>query len=132
MFRVADLEKSLAFYRDILGMQVLRREDFKSGRFTLVFLGYGKESSNTVIELTHNWDDNHYQHGNAFGHLALEVEGIYKFCEQLEQMGVKISRKPGPMLHKENHTEGDQVIAFIKDPDGYSIELIDSEYYQER
>ena len=119
MIRVGDLERSLAFYRDVLGMQVLRRKDYPSGRFTLAFVGYGDESDHTVIELTHNWDTERYDLGNAFGHLALGVEGIYATCDTLRAKGAKIVREPGPMKH------GGSEIAFIEDPDGYKIELIE-------
>ena len=120
MIRVMDLEKSLAFYTGELGMKVLRRKDYPSGEFTLAFVGYGEEDSNTVIELTHNWGQKEpYQIGTAFGHLAIGVPDIYATCERLAAEGVKIPRPPGPMKH------GGSVIAFIEDPDGYKIELIE-------
>ncbi|WP_120496082.1 lactoylglutathione lyase [Kiloniella sp. EL199] len=120
MIRVMDLEKSIDFYTRHLGMKLLRKNDYPSGKFTLVFLGYGDENSNTVIELTHNWGQaDAYELGNGFGHLALGVPDIYKTCELLEKEGVSIPRKPGPMAH------GTTVIAFIEDPDGYKIELIE-------
>ncbi len=120
MIRVFDLEKSIDFYTRHLGMKLLRKNDYPSGKFTLVFLGYGDEDNNTVIELTHNWDQaDAYELGNGFGHLALGVPDIYKTCEELEKEGVNIPRKPGPMAH------GPTVIAFIEDPDGYKIELIE-------
>ncbi len=120
MIRVFDLEKTLHFYTEILGMKLLRRGDFEEGRFTLAFVGYGDEDNNTVIELTHNWDQKEpYDLGNAFGHLALGVNGIYEVCEKLREAGANIVREPGPM--KGGTTE----IAFIKDPDGYLIELIE-------
>ena len=120
MIRVFDLEKSIDFYTNKLGMKLLRRKDYPSGEFTLVFVGYGEEDSNTVIELTHNWGQKEpYQIGTAFGHLAVGVPDIYATCEQLAAEGVKIPRPPGPMKH------GGSVIAFIEDPDGYKIELIE-------
>ncbi len=120
MIRVRDLEKSLDFYTRLLGMKELRRKDFETGRFTLAFVGYGDEINNTVIELTHNWDQGEdYELGTGFGHLALAVPDIYGACTRLSVEGVNISRKPGPMKH------GSTVIAFIEDPDGYKIELIE-------
>jgi len=124
MYRVSDLERSVAFYRDALGMKELRRENFTEGRFTLVFLGYGDEKSNAVIELTYNWDESNYQHGNGYGHIALEVEYIDTACKRFEEMGVKILRQPGPMIFAVDETGHREVIAFIEDPDGYKIELI--------
>lgn len=120
MIRVRDLEKSLDFYTRILGMKELRRRDYEEGRFTLAFVGYGDESDNTVIELTHNWDQAEpYDIGTGFGHFALGVADIYETCINLAAEGVTITRKPGPMKH------GTTVIAFIEDPDGYKIELIE-------
>ena len=119
MIRVGDLERSLAFYCEMLGMKLLRRKDYPGGRFTLAFVGYGDESRHTVIELTHNWDTDRYEIGDGFGHLALGVDDIYGTCEGLRAKGVPISREPGPMKH------GSTVIAFIQDPDGYKIELIE-------
>ena len=120
MIRVRDLDKSISFYCDHLGMDLLRRKDYPSGKFTLAFLGYGPEESNTVIELTFNWgQDEGYDLGNAFGHLAIGVPDIYQTCEGLDKLGVEIPRLPGPMKH------GTTVIAFVKDPDGYMIELIE-------
>jgi lactoylglutathione lyase len=119
MIRVMDLEKSIEFYTGLLGMKLLRRQDFPDGRFTLAFVGYGAEDDHTVVELTHNWDQAEpYQLGNGFGHLALGVKDIYAVCDALEKQGAKIPRKPGPMKHGTTH------IAFIEDPDGYRIELI--------
>ncbi len=119
MIRVFDLDRSIAFYCGQLGMRLLRRKDFESGRFTLAFVGYGEESANAVIELTHNWDQPApYDKGNAFGHIALGVRDIYKTCGRLAAAGVPVPRPPGPMKH------GGSVIAFIEDPDGYKIELI--------
>jgi lactoylglutathione lyase len=120
MIRVMDLEKSLAFYTGELGMKVLRRKDYPDGKFTLAFVGYGSEDEgNTVIELTHNWGrEEPYEIGTGFGHLALGVPDIYGTCERMQKAGVKITRPPGPMKF------GGSVIAFIEDPDGYKIELI--------
>jgi lactoylglutathione lyase len=119
MIRVFDLDKSIDFYTRHLGMKLLRKKDYPSGEFTLAFVGYGDEDDNTVIELTHNWGQKEpYQLGTAFGHLAVGVEDIYGTCEKLGVEGVKIPRPPGPMKH------GGSVIAFIEDPDGYKIELI--------
>ena len=120
MIRVKDLDKSLDFYTRHLGMKVLRQNDYPDGRFTLAFVGYGEESDQTVVELTHNWDQEEpYDLGTGFGHLALGVPDIYTTCNALEKEGVKIPRPPGPMKH------GTTVIAFIEDPDGYKIELIE-------
>jgi lactoylglutathione lyase len=118
MIRVGDLDRSIGFYTELLGMRLLRRMDFPEGRFTLAFLGYGDESENTVIELTHNWDTSSYELGNGFGHLALGTRDIYAACEALAAKGAKIVRPPGPMKHGSTH------IAFIEDPDGYKVELI--------
>lgn len=118
MLRVGDLERSLAFYCEVLGMTLLRRKDYPDGQFTLAFVGYGDESSQTVIELTHNWGVEHYDLGTGFGHIALGVEDIYAACDQIRQRGGRIVREPGPMKH------GSTVIAFVEDPDGYRIELI--------
>ncbi|MCZ4282037.1 lactoylglutathione lyase [Kiloniella laminariae] len=120
MLRVRDLEKSIDFYSRHLGMKLLRKSDYPSGEFTLAFLGYGDEDNNTVLELTHNWgQDKDYDLGTGFGHLALGIPDIYTTCAELEKEGVVISRAPGPMKH------GTTVIAFIEDPDGYKIELIE-------
>eukprot|EP01047_Picozoa_sp_COSAG01_P000059 COSAG01_NODE_1_length_100484_cov_170.446142_59_plen_128_part_00 len=119
MLRVSNLERSIAFYRDILGMRVLRRKEYPSGKFTLVFMGYGDESSETVLELTYNWDKDTYDRGDAFGHLAIGVNDIYATCERIRAQGGQITREPGPMKH------GSAILAFIKDPDGYSIELLE-------
>lgn len=119
MIRVRDLEKSIDFYTRMLGMSLLRRKDYPSGKFTLAFVGYGEEAGNTVIELTHNWEQAEpYNIGSGFGHLALGVPDVYAACENLGAEGVKIPRPAGPMAH------GGSVIAFIEDPDGYKIELI--------
>jgi len=120
MIRVKDLARSLDFYTGQLGMKLLRKRDYESGRFTLAFVGYGDETDHTVIELTHNWDQAEpYALGSAFGHLAIGVPDVYKTCERLAAAGVKIPRPAGPMAH------GGSVIAFIEDPDGYRIELVE-------
>ena len=119
MLRVGDLDKSVAFYTQLLGMKELRRTDVPEGKYTLVFLGYGSEDSNTVLELTYNYGVDKYDLGTAFGHLALGVPDIYATCEKLRAAGAKITREPGPVKF------GTTVIAFIEDPDGYKIELIE-------
>ncbi len=119
MLRVRDLDKSIDFYTKVLGMQLLRKKDYPSGRFTLAFVGYGLESENAVLELTHNWDTNHYEIGNGYGHIALGVENIFTTCASISQNGGSVIRDPGPMKH------GNTVIAFVEDPDGYKIELIE-------
>jgi lactoylglutathione lyase len=118
MLRVGNLDESIRFYCDRLGMQLLRRKDYPSGEFTLAFLGYGDEADNTVIELTYNWGKDKYDLGDAYGHIALGVDDIYATCAAIQAQGGKISREPGPMKH------GTTVIAFIEDPDGYKVELI--------
>lgn len=118
MLRVGNLDQSIKFYTEVLGMQVLRRDDYPEGRFTLAFVGYGGERDHTVLELTHNWDTANYDLGNAFGHIAIEVDDAYQTCEQVKQAGGKVVREAGPMKH------GTTVIAFIEDPDGYKIEFI--------
>ena len=118
MLRVGDLDKSIAFYCDILGMKLLRRKDYPSGEFTLAFVGYGEEKDNTVIELTYNWGVEEYDLGKGYGHIALGVDDIYGTCDRIKTQGGKVSREPGPMKH------GSTVIAFVEDPDGYKIELI--------
>lgn len=118
MIRVGDLNESLNFYCEKLGMKLLRKEDFPGGKFTLAFVGYGDEKDNTVVELTHNWDTKSYDLGNAFGHLAIGVPDAFKACDELKKKGVKVVREAGPMAH------GTTVIAFIEDPNGYKIELI--------
>lgn len=118
MIRVGDLDRSIAFYTGALGMRLLRRQDYPEGRFTLAFVGYQPESEGAVIELTHNWDTARYELGNGFGHIALGVDDVYRACEQLRAQGARIVREAGPMKH------GTTVIAFVEDPDGYKIELI--------
>jgi lactoylglutathione lyase len=118
MIRVGNLERSLAFYTELLGMRLLRKKDYPGGRFTLAFVGYGDEADHTVIELTHNWDTERYDIGSGFGHVALGVPDIYGTCNELRTKGAKITREPGPMKH------GTTEIAFVEDPDGYKIELI--------
>ncbi len=118
MLRVTDLEKSLDFYVRILGMRLLRKKDFPEGKFTLVFVGYGDEFDSTVLELTYNWETHEYDLGNAYGHIAIEVDDIYKMCDDIREQGGKVIREPGPMKH------GTTVLAFIEDPDGYKIELL--------
>ena len=118
MIRVGNLERSLAFYTEVLGMRLLRRQDYPDGRFTLAFVGYNEESEGAVIELTHNWDTSSYELGNAFGHIALAVEDAYAACALIKSKGGKVTREAGPMKH------GTTVIAFVEDPDGYKIELI--------
>ncbi|HLY38394.1 MAG TPA: lactoylglutathione lyase [Candidatus Binatia bacterium] len=118
MLRVGDLERSLRFYCDVLGMRLLRRNDYPGGRFTLAFVGCGREEETAVLELTHNWDTDRYEIGTGFGHVALGVEDIYRTCAELRDKGARIVREPGPMKH------GTTEIAFVEDPDGYRIELI--------
>jgi len=118
MLRVGDLDRSLAFYTDVLGMRLLRRKDYPDGKFTLAFVGYQDESEGAAIELTHNWDTSGYDLGNGYGHIALEVEDAYEACARIKEKGGKVTREAGPMKH------GQTVIAFVEDPDGYKIELI--------
>ncbi len=118
MLRVGDLEKSLQFYTEVLGMRMLRRKDYPDGKFTLAFVGYQDEADGAVLELTHNWDTASYDLGTGYGHIALEVEDAYKACEEIKARGGKVTREAGPMKH------GQTVIAFVEDPDGYKIELI--------
>jgi len=118
MLRVGNLEASLKFYCELLGMKLLRQKDYPGGKFTLAFVGYGDESDHTVLELTYNWGTEKYDLGNAYGHIAIGVDDIYATCEQIKARGGKVVREPGPMKH------GSTVIAFVEDPDGYKVELI--------
>jgi len=118
MLRVGDLDRSIAFYTEVLGMKVLRRNDYADGKFTLAFVGYQNEQDGAVLELTHNWDVGHYELGTGFGHVALEVDDAYEACERVKERGGKVTREAGPMMH------GTTVIAFVEDPDGYKIEFI--------
>jgi len=118
MLRVGDLDKSIAFYSDVLGMKLLRRSDYPEGKFTLAFVGYQDEAAGAVLELTYNWGVSSYEMGNAYGHIAIEVEDAYKACELVKQRGGKVIREAGPMQH------GTTILAFIEDPDGYPIEFI--------
>ena len=118
MLRVGNLDKSLKFYCDVLGMKLLRQKDYPGGEFTLAFVGYGDESEEAVIELTYNWGKENYDLGDAYGHIALGVDDIYGTCEKIASLGGKVTRQPGPMKH------GSTVIAFVEDPDGYKVELI--------
>lgn len=118
MLRVGDLDKSLDFYTRILGMTLLRRNDYPEGKFTLAFVGFGPETEQAVIELTYNWGVDKYELGNAYGHIALEVEDAYAACDKIRAAGGKVVRDAGPMKH------GSTVIAFVDDPDGYKVELI--------
>ncbi len=118
MLRVGDLDKSITFYTEILGMKLLRQKDYPDGKFTLAFVGYGSESDNTVIELTHNWGTDSYELGTGYGHIALEVDDVYQATDAIKSRGGKIIREAGPM-----HA-GTTIIAFVEDPDGYPVELI--------
>ena len=118
MLRVGNLDKSIEFYTKVLGMHVIRRKDYPEGQFTLAFIGYADESEAAVIELTYNWGVDKYELGNAYGHIALEVNDAYKACEDIKSRGGKVTREAGPMKH------GTTVIAFVEDPDGYKVELI--------
>lgn len=118
MLRVGNLDKSIQFYCDVLGMNLIRQKEYPSGEFTLAFVGYGKESENAVIELTYNWGVEKYDLGDGFGHIALGVDDIYGTCAKIAAKGGRVVREPGPMKH------GSTVIAFVEDPDGYKIELI--------
>ena len=122
MLRVGDLDRSLKFYSEVLGMRLLRRNDYPDGKFTLAFIGYGDESEGAVIELTHNWGVESYEIGTGYGHIALEVEDAYKACEEIKARGGVVTREAGPMKH------GTTVIAFVQDPDGYKVELIQKKH----
>jgi lactoylglutathione lyase len=123
MLRVTNLNKSVEFYTKTLEMKLLRQQDYPQGRFTLAFLGYGDESQHTALELTHNWDTEHYELGDAYGHIAIEVEDVYQACDVIKAKGGEVVREAGPM---KNSTSG-TILAFVKDPDGYMIELISPE-----
>ncbi|HVQ60867.1 MAG TPA: lactoylglutathione lyase [Burkholderiales bacterium] len=118
MLRVGDLDRSLRFYTEVLGMRLLRRNDYPDGKFTLAFVGYGDEADTAVLELTYNWGVDKYELGNAYGHVAIAVDDAYKACEEVKRRGGKVTREAGPMKH------GTTVIAFVEDPDAYKIELI--------
>jgi lactoylglutathione lyase len=118
MLRVGDLQKSIDFYTEVMGMTLLRKHDYPEGKFTLAFVGYAPESEAAAIELTYNWDTPSYDLGNGYGHIALQVDNAYEACDQVRARGGKVSREAGPMKH------GTTVIAFVEDPDGYKIELI--------
>ena len=118
MLRVGNLDRSLDFYTNVLGMRVLRKKDYPDGKFTLAFVGYQDEADGAVLELTHNWDTEHYDLGNAYGHVAIEVDDAYAACERVKARGGQVVREAGPMKH------GTTVIAFVQDPDGYKIEFI--------
>jgi lactoylglutathione lyase len=118
MLRVGNLERSIAFYKQVLGMKVLRKQDYPEGKFTLAFVGYGDEASHAVLELTHNWETPSYDLGSGYGHVAIEVTDAYRACEEVKKRGGKVTREAGPMKH------GTTVIAFVEDPDGYKIEFI--------
>ena len=119
MLRVADLERSLRFYTEVLGMRLLRRNDYPEGKFTLAFVGYGDETDTAVLELTHNWGVDKYELGNAYGHIAIAMDDARKTCEEVKRRGGKVTREAGPMKH------GTTVIAFVEDPDAYKVELIE-------
>jgi lactoylglutathione lyase len=119
MLRVGNLERSIKFYTEVLGMTELRRAEYPDGKFTLVFIGYGDETSNTVLELTYNWDTDSYDLGNGYGHIAIGVADAAAACDKIRNLGGKVVREAGPMMH------GTEVIAFVEDPDGYKIELIE-------
>jgi len=121
MLRVGDLQRSIHFYTDVMGMTVLREEEYPEGKFSLAFVGYGDERSNTVIELTYNWGTDNYDLGEGFGHIAIAVPDAYAACDKIKQLGGKVIREAGPMMH------GTLVLAFVEDPDGYKIELIESD-----
>ncbi len=123
MLRVNDLHESINFYKTFFGMVLLRKHDFPEGKFSLAFIGYGNEQDNAVIELTHNWDTSSYDLGNGYGHIAIEVDDAYQVCEEIKSKGGKVVREAGPMMH------GTTVIAFIEDPNGYKVELIQKGTY---
>ena len=118
MLRVGDLDRSIRFYTEVMGMRLLRRHDYPEGKFTLAFIGYGDEADSAVIELTYNWGVDRYELGTAYGHIAIQVDDAYATCAEVKKRGGKVTREPGPMKH------GTTVIAFVEDPDGYKIEFI--------
>ena len=118
MLRVGDLDRALAFYTEVLGMKLLRRREYPEGRFTLAFVGFGPESKQAALELTHNWDTPGYELGTGYGHVAIEVDDAKAACAEIKRRGGVVTREAGPMKH------GTTVIAFAQDPDGYKIELI--------
>ena len=122
MLRVGDLEASLKFYTDVLGMRLLRKKDYPEGKFTLAFVGYGDEKDSTVLELTHNWDTDSYDLGDAYGHIAIAVDDVYEACDKIKAAGGNVVREAGPMK------AGSTIIAFVEDPDGYKIELLNDEH----
>jgi len=121
MLRVTNLDRALGFYCDVLGMNLIRRKDYPEGRFTLAFVGYGPETDSTVLELTHNWDTDAYEMGGAYGHIAIGVDDVYATCDRIRERGGKIVREAGPMKG------GRTVIAFVEDPDGYKVEILQDE-----
>ena len=125
MLRVGDLDRSIDFYTNILGMKELRRKDYPDGKFTLAFVGYGDESDHTVLELTYNWGVENYELGSAYGHIAIEVPDVYQACEKMRAAGGKVIRDAGPM------NAGSTIIAFLEDPDGYQIELIGADHHRD-
>ena len=122
MLRVGDLDRSIAFYTEVLGMRLLRRQDYPEGKFTLAFVGYGDEADHTVLELTYNWDTDRYDLGNGYGHIAIEVDDVYQAADAIRAKGGRILREAGPM------NAGTTIIAFVEDPDGYPVELIGTEH----
>ena len=118
MLRVGNLEESVKFYTEVLGMKLLRQKEYPDGKFTLAFVGYGDDSDHTVLELTYNWGVENYNLGDAYGHIAIGIDEIYGTCNEIKARGGKVSREPGPMKH------GSTVIAFVEDPDGYKVELV--------
>ena len=118
MIRVGDLDRSIAFYTDVLGMKLLSKKDFPGGKFTLAFVGYGDDNDRSTLELTHNWETDQYELGNGYGHIAIEVDDVYAACDRIKAAGGQVTREPGPMKH------GSTVLAFVTDPDGYAIELL--------
>ena len=122
MLRVGDLDKSIAFYTQVLGMELLRQKDYPKGKFTLAFLGYGPEAEHPAIELTHNWGEDNYEIGNGFGHIAINVDDVYKAVERAKEQGAEVIREAGPM------SAGTTIVGFLKDPDGYEIELLSKKF----